>query len=532
MSATAAGARPRSAGFRLTGTGLMLRFLLRRTWARLLVWPAVVVGMTAVVVAYYKSEFDTPEALAERAVLSNSAGMKAIFGHITPTGLGGGVWSEMWMFTAVMLAIGLIFLLTRTNRADEEHGRTELLLARPIATTSGLVASVAWLTLLCVVAAAGAAVVCGAYGLEWTGSWIMGASLGGVGLTGVAVAALANQLTVTSRDANGLALGILAVFYLLRTIGDLKGNALTWLSPIGWGERMDPWGDDRWWPLVLIVALWMVCITLAIGFQPRRDYGAGLVRSRPGPVGSAGFDTTEFGLTIRLNLGAAIAWVAGMALWGVLLGSTLTDMKDLAAQLAPLSGGTGLDAIIALWVRLTALVVAALVARHLLTLRSDEEHNLVEPRLAAAISRLRLVGTRLLYTGILTLIALAVAGAAMGIVYGTSVSAPEWVGKLTVASIAYLPSLAVIAGVAIAGYGWLPRLATTLTWTVVALAWIIAMVGDALRIPRRILDHLPFTSIQLPAGNPSTVTQIAITAIAVLLLAFGLWGFHRRGIPQ
>ncbi|WOQ16153.1 hypothetical protein [Raineyella sp. W15-4] len=327
MSATAAGARPRSAGFRLTGTGLMLRFLLRRTWARLLVWPAVVVGMTAVVVAYYKSEFDTPEALAERAVLSNSAGMKAIFGHITSTGLGGGVWSEMWMFTAVMLAIGLIFLLTRTNRADEEHGRTELLLARPIATTSGLVASVAWLTLLCVVAVAGAAVVCGAYGLEWTGSWIMGASLGGVGLTGVAVAALANQLTVTSRDANGLALGILAVFYLLRTIGDLKGNALTWLSPIGWGERMDPWGHDRWWPLVLIVALGIVCITLAIGFQLRRDYGAGLVRSRPGPVGSAGFATTESGLTIRLDLGAAIAWVAGMALWGILLGSTLTDMN-------------------------------------------------------------------------------------------------------------------------------------------------------------------------------------------------------------
>ena len=175
MNAVLAASRPRVGTSSLAGLGLMAGFFLRRNWIRLVVWLAVVVVMMDVVAAYYKSQFNTPTALGERAMLAGSVGMRTVFGTVTSTGLGAAVWSEMWMFTACLLAIGMAFLVTRNNRADEEHGRTELLRSRPIAPCSGLAATVATLTAVCVLAAVGVSVVCGLYKLDpagtgWTGS--------------------------------------------------------------------------------------------------------------------------------------------------------------------------------------------------------------------------------------------------------------------------------------------------------------------------------------------------------------------------
>lgn len=35
----------------------------------------------------------------------------------------------------------------------------------------------------------------------------------------------------------------------------MGNDALSWLSPIGWIQRTYVFVDDRWWPLVLCLAL-------------------------------------------------------------------------------------------------------------------------------------------------------------------------------------------------------------------------------------------------------------------------------------
>ena len=107
-----------------------------------------------------------------------------------------------------------------------------------------------------------------------------------------------------------------------------------------------------------------------------------------------------------------------------------------------------------------------------------------------------------------------------------------WAGRLTVASLAYLPSLGIIAGVALASYGWWPRLAGPMTWTVVGIAWIVMLFGNILKIPTSVLDKLPFTAVDLPATEPATATILITSAIAVILVVVGLIGFRRRGVPQ
>lgn len=530
-----AAVHPRGRNALTPGLGLMTRLVWRRNAIRLAVWVMAIVGLTILTSDFYSTQFHSAETLAERAQLSRSAGMRTVFGTVTSSGLGAAVWSEMWMFTAVVWSIVLALVVTRDNRADEEAGRTELLLSRSVSAGAELAASVIVSTVASIVAGFGTALATAAFGLDRAGhegSWIMGASLSGVGLIGIGVAALTNQLATTGHGANMLALGVIGVFYLVRAIGDLSGSPLVWLSPIGWGEKADPWGANRWWALGLIVVAFALCVTVASRLRARRDYGAGVTHSRPGPVRARTAETTEFGLVARVGLGTAVAWVFGMAAWALLLGSTFSDMRSISGEFAVLSGGGGLNGVIALWIRLTALVVAGFVARELLTLREDEERGRLEARLAGSVSRWRVVGTRLLYAGLATVVMVSLAGAIMGVIYGAGVSDLAWTGRLTVAALAQLPSLGVVAGLTVLGLGWFPRLSRELAWGVVGVAWVIALFGSVLRIPARVLDRLPFAGVALPAVAPSLAFMVVVSLVALALLGLGVVGYRRRDIPR
>jgi ABC-2 type transport system permease protein len=273
----------------LAGVGTMLRLVLRRNRVRLAVWWVVLVGLFAYVGAYYKSLFTTQAALDDFAVLSNTPAIKALSGlAANPSTLGGAVWTKIWMTCALTLAFGILFLVTRSGRADEEVGRTELLRSRMLGRHAYSAAS--WLVnvALCVAVGVGVALASAASGLDpagtgITGSLIIGASVTGVGMVALGVGSVAGQLTSTSRGANALGSVVLGVFYVLRMVGDLGDGRLTWLSPIGWGQQMQPWGANRWWPFTLLVGLTGVLLAVAAWLEARRDLGAGLMPERPVP---------------------------------------------------------------------------------------------------------------------------------------------------------------------------------------------------------------------------------------------------------
>ena len=365
-SAPASAHRPPADG--LAGLGTMVRFVLRRNRVRLCVWFVVLVGLFAYVGAYYRSLFTTQQALDDFAKLSDTPGIKALTGlAAAPATLGGAVWTKIWMTCAVTLALGVVFLVTRNGRADEELGRTELLRSRMLGLHAYSVAS--WLVnaTLCVVIGLFVAMASAALGLDpagagTAGSWVVGASVTGVGLFALGVGAVAGQVASTSRGANALGSIVLVVCYVLRMVGDLGNGALTWVSPIGWGQQMEPWGANRWWPFALLVALTAVLLAVAWSAEARRDYAAGLLPQRPGRAGAPQRYATPLGLALRLQRGPIIGWTVTVVLGALLLGSVVKQMNDLLADAgtnaSALLHGTGVVALLGLLAGLIALIIA------------------------------------------------------------------------------------------------------------------------------------------------------------------------------
>jgi ABC-2 type transport system permease protein len=545
----------RPAADTLAGTGTMIRLVLRRNRIRLLVWWLVIVGMFAYVAAYYQDIFTTQAALDDFAAVSNVPSIKALTGlAAAPATMGGAVWTKIWMTCTLMLAFGIAFLVTRNGRADEETGRTELLRSRVLGLHAYSVAS--WLVngILCLAVGAGVAVVSSAGGLDpagagITGSLIVGASMAGIGIVAVGIAAVAGQVTSTSRAANGLASIVIGGCYVLRMVGDLGDGRLTWLSPIGWGQEMQPWGADRWWPLGLMLALTAVLLGAAGSLEARRDLGSGLLPERAGRPGAPARFTSPLGLALHLQRGPIIGWTLTVAFCALMFGSVVDAMNDLMSDasgtVAAIMRGSGVDALISMLVTMIALVTTVFAIQTTLSLRGDEANGIIEPQLAGAVSRRTWAVQRLLIPTLGTAILLLLAGGLLGLSRGSGAGTAAAAGagtaagvgdggqvaELALAALTYWPAVMIFVGLAVALFGWLPRLAVPLTWGVLAAMWVAVVVGDALHLPRWALELLPFTATPYqPLEVMSWTPVLVMTAVAAILGWLGLARFTRRDI--
>ncbi|MGN8244468.1 ABC transporter permease [Cellulomonas soli] len=540
-SGPAARVAPAPATQTLTGTGTMVRLVLRRNRVRLAVWWVVLVGMFAYVGSYYSDVFATQAALDDFAALSNTPSIKALTGlAAAPATLGGAVWTKIWMTSALSLAFGVVFLVTRTGRADEELGRTELLRSRALGLHAGSLAS--WLVnaALCVAVGAGIAVVSATGGLDptgtgITGSLVVGASVAGVGLVGLGIGALAGQVASTSRGANALGSVVLGVLYVLRMVGDLGDGRLTWVSPVGWGQEMQPWGANRWWPLWLLLALTAVLLAVAARLEARRDLGSGLLPERAGPAGAPARYGRPLGLALRLQRGPIIGWGVTVVLTALLFGSVVESMTDLiddaGSSVTAMVGGTGVDALLSLLVVMIALITTVFALQSAVSLRADEAGGTVEPQLAGALSRTRWALERLVIPAVGSAVLLLVGGAGMGAGYGSIVGDSGQTVRLAGAALAYWPAVMVLVGVAVALFGWLPRLAVPLTWGVLAGLWFVVVIGDALHLPAWLLDLLPFSATPAQPLEPLRWTPLVVmTLVAAGLVWAGIARFRTRDV--
>jgi len=527
----------------LHNLGVYLRFTARRNWVRFLVWFLIIVGMLWFIVYYYQQLFKDPKELQVFVDTARSPSLGSMVGLLSnPASIGGAVWSKYWMFGSLMLSIGVLFLMTRNLRADEDQGRAELVRSYPLGIHSRLASSVILMSALSVVIGVLSGLIVAASGVTdaadaATGSWILGLSMGAMGLLGVGVGALVNETSPSSAAANGTGVAVIGVFYVIRMIGDLQADWLVYVSPLGWGEKMDPWGANRWWLLLPIVGLYAVLCLAAWALQTRRDLGDSLARARTGADHASGLTRQVWGLGLRLQRGSIIGWAVGLIVFGGLLGSVMKAMQELLAGATNMPGlagvGAGLDATLGgLLIPLMALAVGVFAAQSSTTLRTDEAHGVLESQVAGGIGRVSWALQRLAVTAVTAVVFLVVVGLIMGSSYASLVSDSSKVGVGVGAMLVYLPSCLLLASIFVLGFGWWPRFAVTVTWIVVGSLWVFMIIGMALNIPQWVLDLMPFNAIpKIPAVEMDWRPVLVISAITVACTVVGLIGFRRRNIP-
>jgi ABC-2 type transport system permease protein len=544
VAARPAGLAP--AGTELAGTGILTRLALRRDRIMIVSWVYVLAAFAYVSVVSTNKLYPTAASLQAFAAGAGADRVtRAIYG---PAGdlntLGGLATWKLSVFGVVGVAVMSMFIVVRHTRGDEDAGRLELVgagaVGRLAALTSGLLTALLANLVVALLVAVGLAVP----GLPWGDSLAFGLGMAAAGCVFAAITAVAAQLAGSRRPAIGIVTSVIALAYLLRAVGDAASPgswaaSLSWLSPIGWSQQLRPFGPLDWWVLVIPVLFTIAVTAVAYVLAGRRDLGTGLLPVRPGPAVAGASLDGPLGLAWRLQRGTLLAWAAGLAVYGLVIGALATGIGPLVGDNAAarelfvkLGGQTGLvNALLAAMMGFMGVAAAIYAVQAALRLRSEESSQRAEPVLAAGVGRIRWAWSHLVFAVAGPVVLLVLVGLTTGLVYGAHTGdMGKALGQLLGAALVQLPAVWVLAGIAVALFGLVPRLATA-AWGALVAFLLLTEFGSFLNLSRWATDISPFSHVpKLPGGTFTATPLLWLTAIAVALIAVGLAALRRRDL--
>ena len=513
--------------------------------------PAYVLGpavLMAGMVGMWRT--DTHQALVEEIELFARTPALRIFGVVSGASIGSAFMTRGYLLLAVLAALMSALAVVRHTRQNEETGRAELVGAAVVGRHAGLAAALIVTVGANLILAGLLGLVGMATGLPAVGSFMAGLAIGAFGIVFAGVAAVSVQLSSTTRGASGLAAAVLGLAFVVSGLGNMLGTVdasgrrvvsawPAWLSPMGWGQQMRPFGGDIWWPLGLFAVAFVVLAGAASLLAARRDVGSGILAARRGHAEAAARLLSPLGLAWRLQRGALLAWAAALGGFGLIFGAIIDEIKDTGGATADwYARMTGSDEMVVAWgtsmVEMAGMVVAVYAVQILLRMRAEEADGPLEPILATAVSRPRWVSSHVLNAGLGALVLLLVFTVSMGLAAGLVLGdVPGQLRALVEAGLVQWPGIMVIGGLVVAVTALLPRWAGAVSWTVVMVAILLGPLFGAatFQLPLWVQDISPFTHIpKAPAADITAVPVVSLVAIAAALVLAGLVAFRRRNL--
>ena len=299
---------------RFKNTGMLVRFILKRDRIRIPVWLISILLLHVLTIISLDEMFVSEvERQALVQTMLNPA-MTAMLGPaygIDDYHTGAMFAHEMLLFSAVIVAIMSILLVSRHTRQDEEEGRIELIRSLPtgrLANSSAtIIVSVITSILLAITNGIGLSLL-GLDHVDLEGSLLFGVVLGTVALFFSGVTAVFAQLSSSSRGATGFSFAILITAYIVRAIGDIGNETLSLISPLGLLLRSEVYVNNYWWPVIVLIGVSILLLILASYLNSIRDLGAGFFQAKAGRKHATPFLKGPLGLGFRIQRGAIIAW--------------------------------------------------------------------------------------------------------------------------------------------------------------------------------------------------------------------------------
>jgi ABC-2 type transport system permease protein len=486
--------------------------------------------------------------------MGRNAGLKALLGDTQQITSRGGFtdWRAVGVITLVASVWGLL-AATKAFRGDEAAGRWEMFLAgqtthrRAAANAlAGLGAGVLAMYLLTALLTALVGARRGV-GISPGQSLFFGLAVVAGAAMFVGVGAVTSQLMATRARAAGAGAAVLGAAFMLRALGDTtsSGHWLVYLSPLGWVEQLHPLtGPHPVW-LLPIGALAVLCAAVTV-LLSGRDLGTSVLAGKDTATARTAMLGSPALFALRLSWAGIAAWLAAAVVGGALYGSLAKTTGEAFASSGMLRKFTGslTHATVRelqltgarLYAGVVFLILMTLIMAYVATamgrVREDEAEGYLDNLVVRRVSRQRWLAGR---AGLI-LAALVLAGLLGGVAFwAAAASGHAGLGfhELLLAGINAAAPAALLLGVGLLALGFVPRLTSIICWGLLAWAFLLDMLGSAVKINHWLMDtSLLYHPALAPAVSPNwriAATYLAGGAVAALI---GGWRFTRRDLQS
>ncbi len=524
------------------GTKTLFKLFLRRDRFLLPLWIFLPVILAMIVATTFTAMADQ----GMHSVLNefnNDPLVSAILGPVMSFDLSGAI---VWRGTsqlALVLAIGSLFTMIRHSRTDEETGRSELIRAYEVGPYASLTAALILTIVGNLVSGVMIALSVIALGGDTVSSFVFGATMSLVGCFFAGIGALGVQFQENSGGARGIGIAAAGLAIMIMILNNIGGGdtILKWLSPMAWQRISRPFAGNYGWSLLYFTAMATIPIVISYVLSTRRDLGASVLPSRPGPSeASLGF-SSPLALAWRLHKRNFIGWLIGTLLYIVVFSAISPGLSQSGGMSGWLSSLGGTDWIeqaglgyvfISVAIYLVSLVVAAYAITAVLRIKQEENEGRAELLIDKQVSRIHWISSHIIVAAICSAALLLAMGIAGGLAYGFvtgDLSNSFW--NIFSMNVSKIPPVWILLGLTALLYGLWPRI-TSLSW-VVWLAFILLELGwEAQILDWSLMQISPFSFAHytIDISNLPPFPLLCLFCISAILIGIGLLGFKNRDI--
>jgi ABC-2 type transport system permease protein len=529
-----------SPGHATRATAALVARLARRSTLLLAVAMAIYAGLEIV---SYRTAYPDGVSPVQFAMFEDNPAVRMMNG--VPAGLdtaaGFALWDAGWLWQ-LLLGVWAILMTTRLLRGEEDLDRADLVLAGPIRATRATGVTVAVIAAAGLVVGLAASLALVALGQRVVDSVLLGLALAGVSATFAGVAAVTSQLVDVRRRAAGLAAAALGAAWALRMVASSSDALLwmRWLTPLGWIDELSLYDGPAPLALVPLALVPVALVALAVALRARRDIDAALLVAESGREPRLRLLGSPAAFAWRSNRAVLLAWLVGLAAYSAVMGGLLSTMIEWLAGdegYQKLLAAMGLDAassnkgFLAFVATMLGLAVALQVAWRVGAARAEEESGRLEAMLSRSVTRWRWLGGHAALALLGGALLVAVGGVFLWLGMLAAGSSELALGDTMRAGANVAPVVVLVAGLAIAAFGLVPRLTVALPVGITVIGYVLAMIGPALSWPQWVLDLSPFTHLALVPAEPWAATSGSVMlALGAVLAGVGFLAFRRRDV--
>ena len=535
------------------GTGRLVRLALRRDRILLPVSVLLLVLMTASGAPALANSLGSFEDQASYVTSAAPSIVGRIFqGTVQDISLGTIFMAETFVFASMLVALISMFIVTRHTRYNEETGAAELVGSTQVGRGSMLNAALIVAVGFNLVAAALMfSILATVEALDMKGSLMYSLSLAGIGIFFSGVAAVTSQLSDYRRGANGMAVGILVVFFAIRALGDALGDLsadaitvtaswISWLSPLGWGYQTLPYTQNRLFPLLMLIGGAVVLYGAAYLLLSHRDIGSSIFHAKSGDRRASASLLSRYGLTFKLHKNALFGWAAGYLIFGGMMAVVINDFRETFEQnelfnefvSSGSTGGSFMDSAIAAMFPMIAAMLSAYAVTAAIRIQDEESSGRIEYLLGTALSRTKWLFTHVSLTIVGVFILLGLMGLAGGLGYsmvaeaGSTTSAVD----IVLAALVNVPAMVLFFSVIMLVFSF-GKMVKAFAWAFYAY---IALIGSLVGIfswPNWLSYASPFVHTPLyPTNDFDWFPMIIMSSLSVIVLFVTFLQFRHRDI--
>lgn len=523
-------------------TGKLVKFVVRQDWIKITLWLIGITFFTLIVPLAFEEMYDTQQERDTFAETMKNPAMTAMVGRgdLDNYTIGAITAHEMLLFTAIAVGLMSILLVNRHTRVDEEDGRIELVRSLPVGRLAYLNATliVYIITNVLLILMTGFGLYAlGIESMNLEGSLLYGVALGATGIFFASLTALFAQITESSRGTLGFSIAFLLIVYLIRAVGDVSNEALSWFSPLGWVTKAEAYSSNHWWPVLLMVMVSIVLITIASYLNAIRDLGAGFLPQNPGRENATRFLQSPLSLAVRIQRVTLISWAVGMFVLGVSYGSVFGDLDSffegneiLEQMIIPEEGFTFTEQFLPMLMIVMSILATIPTLISLLKIHGEEKKGRIDPILGGTVSRTKLLGSYLLISVLTGFFMVSLAAIGLWVSAVSVMEDPLSFGTIYNSAIIYYPAVLVMIGLTMLLIGYVPKI-SSLIWIYVFYTFFVLYLGGLLDVPDWLSKLTPFGYIsQLPIEEVEWSNLMILTVLAALLMVGGMIGYNKRDI--